>query len=176
MKVQAMHTPVRVAVPFIMQRLRLPAGARPVYGWLHARWAAARAVQRCMFTELTPLVCRTPLLPALYRALGASIGPGVLLDGSVDMQDPQLLTIGDGSKLGFGVRAAGATIAPLSIPDLGDTKVLIFSEASKMYCHQECLFGQAAESNWGWGLGAGKDAHVIAASGPHAVAPKNSYF
>lgn len=58
----------------------MPAGAYPLHGWLHCRWAGARAVQRLTLPTLLPYCARTPLLSLLYRLLGARIGRGALLD------------------------------------------------------------------------------------------------
>ncbi|GAB4817358.1 hypothetical protein N2152v2_004404 [Parachlorella kessleri] len=103
-------------------------GVHPVYGWLHARWAAARAVQRLALSQaqLLPYLARTPLLPLLYRALGAKIGKGVMLDtGSI--QDPQLVNIGEESRVGFDVKVAGAMMVPAGIVD-PDQPALVFSQ------------------------------------------------
>lgn len=100
---------------------------------MHARWAAARAAQRSGLRLGAPFIARTPLLPWLYRLLGAKIGSGVLLDAGLP-QEPQLLSVGDRAQLGRGVLVSGSMVAPAGM--VAPFPALILSEVSWLAEHE----------------------------------------
>lgn len=64
------------------------------------------------------------MLPWLYRLLGASLAPGVLVD-SLHLYEPDLVTVGAGSKLCSGVLAAPAQVAPTGAACAGGPALLL---------------------------------------------------
>lgn len=109
-------------------RPALAAGVYSLYGWMHCRWATARATQRRALSSVLYFTSRTPMLSWLYRLWGAEIGPGAILDTGC-VYDPQLLSVGPGSKVGSGAMVAGALVAPAGMVD-PQVPALLFSQVS----------------------------------------------
>jgi non-ribosomal peptide synthetase-like protein len=90
---------------------------------VHCRWVAARALRGELLPELAGFLARTPALPWLYRALGARIGAGALVD-TAGVQDPSLFSLGAGSKLHAGVEVSPALLVPAGV--FGARPALLF--------------------------------------------------
>lgn len=99
-------------------------GVHPLYGWVHCRWATARALQSQNLGIIYTFFCKTSLFNWVYRCLGAKIGAGARID-TVCLHEPSLVEIGEGTKVGRHVNASPAMIAPAGM--FGDAPVLMFS-------------------------------------------------
>ncbi len=114
-----------VAGQWLLLPRGLPTGELlAVHGWVHCRWAAARALRATLLPELAGFLARTPALPWLYRALGARIGAGALVD-TAGVQDPCLFSLGAGSKLHAGVEVSPALLVPAGV--FGARPALLFA-------------------------------------------------
>lgn len=121
------------------------------------RWACARALQRKAFSTLFPHVTRTPLLSGLYRLLGAEVGRGTLLD-TAGIADPQLVSIGPGSRLHHGVSVAGAMLTPAKAVSAADPVLLMSPVGVAGWVGKGCL--------WSWGGdGVGKMVRCVLCQG-----------
>lgn len=97
---------------------RIRPGRHPVWGWYHVRWWFVQELVRSL-----PLddLGGTPLLPFLFRCLGARIGRDVHL-ASDDLAAFDLITIADGasvddhvSLLGYAVEEWELVVGPVTI-------------------------------------------------------------
>ena len=73
-------------------------GAYPVYSFTYWRWWLIRGLQDSALSRFEELGEETPLMPLLYRLLGARIGAGCVIDGKIT--DPDLVQLGSGVVLG----------------------------------------------------------------------------
>lgn len=96
-----------------------------MHGWLHARWAAVRSLHRTAALLLAPYASGAPPMAWLYRAWGAKLGRGVLVDSS-QLLDPTLLSVGHGTRLGREAHVSSAMVVPAGIAD-ATSPALIFS-------------------------------------------------
>lgn len=78
---------------------RVRPGRHPLWGWFFCRWWLVR---KLMQTAPLDLLAGSPLLALYLRLLGARIGPGCHL-GSAHLGLPDLIDIGEGACLGYGV-------------------------------------------------------------------------
>lgn len=73
---------------------RVKPGTVPIWGWFYVRWWVVRLVYKQSMAVLFPLLRNTPLMNALFRALGAKVGRNVTID-TFHVSDWDLLEIGD---------------------------------------------------------------------------------
>ena len=108
----------------------LRAGTFAVYSAYYWKWWLVTRLQTTAVNEWSNLLMETPLMPVLYRLLGARIGSGCVLDG--DISDPDLVTLGDGCVLSRASQIACHDIGNgeirLAPVELGD-KVCVGAEA-----------------------------------------------
>jgi non-ribosomal peptide synthetase-like protein len=94
--------PGTLVLPFAAKWLligRFRSGRHRLWGWYYCRWWLVRKL-----LALSPLyyLAGSPFLAPYLRLLGAHIGRGCHL-GSARLQLPDLLEIGDGASIGYGV-------------------------------------------------------------------------
>lgn len=95
------------------------------YLLLHARlpplcrWIALRALQKQVLGTLFPYIRRTPLLTALFRALGAKLEHDVVLD-SAAIFEPDIISIGSNTVVGDSATIEAAFVAPAGALDEGE--------------------------------------------------------
>lgn len=109
----------RILFPFGMSP-----GVHPLYGWVHCRWATARALQSQNLDIIYTFFSKTSLFNWVYRCLGAKIGSGTRID-TICLHEPSLVEIGEDTKVGRHVNASPAMIAPAGV--FGDAPVLMLS-------------------------------------------------
>jgi non-ribosomal peptide synthetase-like protein len=89
------------AVPVLLKWLLLPRvrpGSYPLWGWFFIRfWIVDKALAMAPL----PLLSGTPLLSVYYRLLGARLGRDVLFASPL-VHLPELLSVGDGSRMNTG--------------------------------------------------------------------------
>lgn len=85
---------------------RVKPGKYPLWGGYYLRWWF---VNQLLSIVPTGLMSGTPLLNLYYRLLGAKIGSNVYLS-SVDMDAPDLTTIGADSSIGYEAGLSNATV------------------------------------------------------------------
>ncbi|UKO95897.1 Pls/PosA family non-ribosomal peptide synthetase [Nostoc sp. UHCC 0870] len=75
-------------------------GRYPLWGWYYCRWWLVRKI-----IDIAPLdyLAGSPLMPLYMRLLGGDIGEGCHI-GTRDLHTPDLITIGDGVSIGYGVQ------------------------------------------------------------------------
>jgi non-ribosomal peptide synthetase-like protein len=94
--------PIALVLPFAAKWLligRFKAGRYPLWSWYYCRWWLAR---KLMGASPLGFLAGSPFLAPYLRLLGARIGKGCHL-GSARLQIPDLIDIGDGASIGYGV-------------------------------------------------------------------------
>jgi amino acid adenylation domain-containing protein len=117
----------------LVQRLR--PGVYPLHGWMYARWATMRALQKQAGATFLPYLRRTPFYPAVLRALGANIESlsDVVID-SLAIFDFDLLTIGKGACIYDRALISGSFVAPANY--FGRDPVLVMAPVVVgRHCH-----------------------------------------
>lgn len=86
---------------------RFRPGRYPLWGWYYCRWWLVSKI----FTLAPPYFAGSPLMPLYFRLLGGRIGQGCHI-GTTHLHLPDLVEIGDGASIGYGVE-----IQPFLIED-----------------------------------------------------------
>jgi non-ribosomal peptide synthetase-like protein len=93
---------VALLLPVVMKWLllgRVRPGRYPLWGWFFCRWWLVR---KLIQTAPLDLLAGSPLMAPYLRLLGARVGRGCHL-GSVRIDVPDLIDIGDGASIGYDV-------------------------------------------------------------------------
>ena len=105
----------------IYHRIMMPfggvPGVYPLYGWMHCRWAAARATRTTVLPRAFPFFGRTPILVWILKLLGLKTpgGGGHLLIDTPYVQDPGLVSLGHGAKLHSEAEINPSMIVPAGV-------------------------------------------------------------
>lgn len=83
---------------------RIKPGEYPLWGWFYFRWWLVQRLQKNLF--LAKFLVGSPLANIYYRLLGAKIGKNCYL-GSMQIANPDLLSIGDNTSIGTDSRLYG---------------------------------------------------------------------
>jgi amino acid adenylation domain-containing protein len=117
-----------LAILIILKRMLFPkkmaAGVYPVHGSVYLKWIFFRCLQHKVIEYNFRYVRRSPLIVAIFNALGANIRYNVILD-SPNVVDPDLITMQSMSTLGEGASVKGSFIVPAGV--LGKQAALVLS-------------------------------------------------
>lgn len=85
---------------------RIKAGLHPLWGWYYFRFWFVRQLSRAVAVKY---LAGTPLICLYYRLLGARVGKDVFF-GTADLMTFDLLTVGDGTNIGYDSSVDGSWV------------------------------------------------------------------